>query len=274
MLTERSHRIGDLTLEYVEAGNGDPLVLLHGFSGNWRSWSQEIGLLSHRWRVIAPSSRGQGGSSSAPDGQYGYDVRVADAASFISDVAGGPVVLGGHSMGGATAMGVAGLHPGLVRAVVLEDPHVSVGYVEKVDELRRRRDLLRCGPTFAKLVRAIQADSPETSATAARLSAAKQIAMDPEAYTAFIEESMFDGFDPDNVLSDFRCPVLLMQADFSLGGVVNDDAATRLTDQIPDCSHVKFPGIGHNIHEDAPIEFRRTLFDFLDTIQAVKTSHD
>jgi pimeloyl-ACP methyl ester carboxylesterase len=143
---------------------------------------------------------------------------------------------------------------------------VSAGYVEWVDELKRRRDLLRSRPTFAELATAIQTDSPETNAAATRLSTAKQTAMDPEAYNPFIEESMFDGFDPDSVLSAIRCPVLLMQAEFNLGGVVTDDAAARLQDLIPDCTHVKFPGTGHNIHEDAPIEFRRTLFDFLDTI--------
>lgn len=266
MLVEKSQTVGDLTLKYVEAGDGDPLVLLHGFSGNWRSWSQEIALLSHRWRVIAPSSRGHGGSSHTPDGKYGYDVRVADAAAFIRSVADGPVVLGGHSMGGATAMGVAALHPQLVRALVLEDPHVSHGFVEMVAPLMRRRDQLRRMLTFPELVELIQSESPGTSPAAVRLSAAKQILMDPEAYSPFIEESMFDGFDPDTVLTDIRCPVLLIQADLTLGGVVNDDAANRLKSSIPDCSHVRFTGIGHNVHEDAPVEFRRVLFDFLDTI--------
>mgnify|MGYP005659021571 CR=1 FL=1 len=152
MLAEREHRVGDLTLRYVEAGTGDPLVLLHGFSGNWRSWSQEISLLAHRWRVIVPSSRGHGGSSHAPNGEYGYDVRVADAATLILDIADSPVVLGGHSMGGATAMGVAALYPDLVRALVLEDPHVSHGYKEMVAPLIRSRERLRRGPSFEELI--------------------------------------------------------------------------------------------------------------------------
>lgn len=266
MLIEKSQAVGDLTLNYVEAGFGDPLVLLHGFSGDWRSWSQEIGLLSHRWRVIAPSSRGHGGSSHAPDSEYGYNVRIADAAAFIRSVTDGPVVLGGHSMGGATAMGVAALHPELVRALVLEDPHVSHGYVEMVAPLMRSRERLRQTPSFTELIDQIQAENPGASASAVRLSATKQITMDPEAYTAFIEETMFDAFDPDCVLSEIKCPTLLIQAEFELGGVVSDEAASRLKQDIADCTHIKFNGVGHNIHEDAPSEFRRAVFDFLDSV--------
>jgi pimeloyl-ACP methyl ester carboxylesterase len=266
MLVEKSQTVGDLTLKYVETGSGDPLVLLHGFSGNWRSWSQEIDILSHRWRVIAPSFRGHGGSSASPDGEYGYNVRVADAAAFIKSVSDEPVVLGGHSMGGATATGVAALHPELVRALFLEDPHVQVDFVETIPPLIRTRELLRRGPSFTDLLSQIQGEIPSANATAARLSAAKQILMDPEAYTSFVEETLYDRFDPNTVLADIKCPSLLMQADPELSGIVSDEVASHMQQLVPDCTHVKFSGTGHNIHQDASVEFRRTLFDFLDTI--------
>ena len=164
MPIKKSQTVGDLTLKYVDFGSGDPLVLLHGFSGNWRSWSQEIDILSHRWHVIAPSSRGHGGSSASSNGEYGYDVRVADAAAFIKSISDTPVVLGGHSMGGATAAGVAALHPELVRALVIEDPHVRVDFVEMIAPLIRTRELLRRGPRFTDLVSQIHAENPNVNA--------------------------------------------------------------------------------------------------------------
>jgi len=98
------------------------------------------------------------------------------------------------------------------------------------------------------------------------LSATKQILMDPEAYTAFIEETTYDRFDPNTVLADIKCPTLLMQADAERDGIASDEVASRMQRIIRECTHVKFAGTGHNLHEDAPIEFRRTLFHFLDTI--------
>ena len=268
-MEQQTHDTGDLTLNYVEVGQGDPLVLLHGFTGNWRSWSQEIGLLSHRWHVLAPDARGHGDSSRSEDAKYGYGVRTADAASFIEGVVGGPAVVAGHSMGGATAMGIAALHPELVRAIVLEDPHVSHGYVgteEGRASTKRSRDRLRSTARFDEMVAAVQNEDPEMDASAARWSVTQGLKLDPDTFNPFIESAMFDDFDPDSVLSKIECPVLLMQADPEQGGVVTDEAADRLRTAIPDCRHVRFPGVGHRVHKDAPIKFRRVLFDFLDTI--------
>ena len=63
MLTEKTCEINGLTINYAEVGSGDPLVMLHGAGQRWQSWSQEIGLLSHRWHVFAPDARGYGKSS-------------------------------------------------------------------------------------------------------------------------------------------------------------------------------------------------------------------
>jgi len=269
LLKQGSHDTGEVTLNYIEVGEGDPLVLFHGFTSDWRAWSQEMGLLSHRWRVIVPDARGHGGSSGSEDGDYGYGARTRDAASFIKGVVGGPAVVVGHSMGGATAMGVAALHPELVRAAVLEDPHVS-GNRETPDEARawmeEGRDMLRTSPSFQDTVKYLNSTNPRNKdVTALRLDAAQAIKMDQEAWSPFIDGSMFDDFDPDTVLSNIECPVLLVQATPEQGGVVTDEAAERLQSGISDCTHVKLD-VGHNVHIDAPIEFRRSLFEFLDTI--------
>ena len=73
MLTENKHDTGDVVINYVEAGEGDPIVFLHGLSLDWRSWSREIGTFAHRWRLVASDAQGHGGSSRARNGDYGYD---------------------------------------------------------------------------------------------------------------------------------------------------------------------------------------------------------
>jgi pimeloyl-ACP methyl ester carboxylesterase len=268
LLKQGSHDTGEVTLNYIEVGDGDPLVLLHGFTSDWRAWTQEIGLLSHRWRVLVPDARGHGDSSESEEGDYGYGARTRDAASFIKWVVGGPAVVVGHSMGGATAMGVAALHPELVRAAVLEDPHVSSD--RDMPEAARSwmegsRDMLQTSPSFQEAVQKMSSPNPNKNSVALRLDAAQAIKMDPETWNPFIESEMFDGFDPDTVLSNIECPVLLLQADPDQGGVVTDEAAERIRSGVVDCTHVKFD-VGHSIHKEAPIEFRRSLFDFLDTI--------
>jgi len=267
LLKQGSHDTGEVTLNYVEVGEGDPLVLLHGFTSDWRSWSQEIGLLSHRWRVLVPDARGHGGSARSEGCEYGYGARIRDAASFIKATAGAPAVVIGHSMGGATAMGIAALHPELVRATVLEDPHVSSasGFPDEARVwMEENRDFLRKSPSFEEAVRGMDANTNKDAA-AHRLDASQAVKMDPETYNPFIDDAMFDGFDPGTVLSQVKCPVLLLQADPKQGGVVGNSAAEHIRTGVSDCTHVKLD-VGHSIHKDSPVDFRRSVFDFLDTI--------
>ncbi len=267
LLTQRSYDTGEVTLNYVEIGEGDPLVLLHGFTSDWRSWSQEIGLLSHRWRVLVPDARGHGGSSGSGKRDYGYDARIRDASSFIKATASAPAIVIGHSMGGATAMGLAALHSDLIRGVVLEDPHVSSAssFPEETRIwMEENRDFLRKSPSLQEAIRGMNTNSSK-DASAQRLDASQAVKMDPESYNPFIDDAMFHGFDPGTTLSQVKCPVLLLQADPKQGGVVGSSAAEHIRTGLSDCTHVKLD-VGHSIHKDAPIDFRRSLFDFLDTI--------
>ncbi len=58
----RYTQVDGLRLHYAEAGQGDPLVLLHGWPEHWWSWRYLIGPLSERYRVICPDIRGLGWS--------------------------------------------------------------------------------------------------------------------------------------------------------------------------------------------------------------------
>ena len=90
--------------------------------------------------------------------------------------------------------------------------------------------------------------------------------MDPEVFTPQIEMTWMDGFDTDAILSDIECPVLLLQADPDAGAALREGEEKRVAALIRDCTLVRFPGAGHGILRDDPINYRRVLFDFLDTI--------
>jgi pimeloyl-ACP methyl ester carboxylesterase len=58
------HQAGDVRLHVAEAGEGPPLVLLHGWPQHWYEWRALIGPLAERYRVLAPDLRGFGWSDS------------------------------------------------------------------------------------------------------------------------------------------------------------------------------------------------------------------
>ena len=62
----RQVRAGDLEMHVAEAGEGDPIVLLHGWPQHWYLWRDVIPLLAPHGRVICPDLRGFGWTD-APD---------------------------------------------------------------------------------------------------------------------------------------------------------------------------------------------------------------
>lgn len=106
-------------LTYVEAGpaEGQPVILLHGYTDNSRSWSLLAPHLEGR-RLIMVDQRGHGGSA-APDCCYDPGVMAEDIAGLMTalDIDKADVV--GHSMGSVTAATLAAWHPEKVDQLVL-----------------------------------------------------------------------------------------------------------------------------------------------------------
>ena len=62
-VTHHTTFINDVRLHYVTAGQGDPVILLHGWPETWYQWRKIIPALAERYTVIAPDMRGLGDSS-------------------------------------------------------------------------------------------------------------------------------------------------------------------------------------------------------------------
>lgn len=120
-LTHAYARLSGVTMHYVTAGAGEPVVLLHGWPQTWYGWRHVIPLLSARHRVIAPDLRGLGDSSRPLDG---YDSRTlgADVGELVMQHLGIPRFhLVGHDWGGPTAFALACQQPDAVRTLAIVD---------------------------------------------------------------------------------------------------------------------------------------------------------
>ncbi|NJP48642.1 alpha/beta fold hydrolase [Streptomyces sp. SBST2-5] len=106
---------GDGDLAYLEAGSGDPVVLLHGGFLDHRMWDAQVAALAGTHRVIAPDARGHGASANATRPYRQTD----DVAALLTHLGIDSAVLIGLSMGAGTAVDTALEHPGLVRALVV-----------------------------------------------------------------------------------------------------------------------------------------------------------
>jgi pimeloyl-ACP methyl ester carboxylesterase len=115
-----------VSLHVAEAGDGPPLLLLHGFPDNGDLWRPMVAQLAGRHRVWAPDLRGFR-FSDKPEGTAAYTVAhllqdvLALAGAMSPDE---PVCIAGHDWGGMLAWGFAACHPARVRRLAVANaPH-------------------------------------------------------------------------------------------------------------------------------------------------------
>jgi 2-hydroxy-6-oxo-6-(2'-aminophenyl)hexa-2,4-dienoate hydrolase len=115
---------GGIKTHYLEAGQGKPIILLHGGGAGadaWGNWQGCISLLAPHFRVLAMDMVGFG-KTEKPDPStfvYSQNARVKHLADFIEAMDLKKASLVGNSMGGATSLGVCMSRPELVDKLVL-----------------------------------------------------------------------------------------------------------------------------------------------------------
>jgi epoxide hydrolase 4 len=121
-------------LHVAVAGDGPPVVLLHGFPENWWSWHHQFDpLVRAGFSVWAPDLRGYN-LSDKPAAREAYHLRhlVADVAAIVRATGYLRAHIGGHDWGGVVAWIFADRHPDLVdKLVIFNAPHPKI-YFEKV----------------------------------------------------------------------------------------------------------------------------------------------
>lgn len=126
----------------AESGEGELVLLLHGFPEFWYSWSKVLPLLAPHCKVVAPDMRGYG-QSDKPRRVRDYDFKVlaADVAGLIRALGYEQATVVGHDWGGGVAWEFARLYPHMVRRlVVINCPPLSVlgrAILRNREQLRR-----------------------------------------------------------------------------------------------------------------------------------------
>ena len=102
-LVQKSIAVGEWHIEYLEGGQGEVLLLLHGFGGDKDNWTRMAGFLTPHFRLIIPDLPGFGESSRHVEAVYTYAVQVQRLHRFVNALGIGKCHLAGNSMGGAIA---------------------------------------------------------------------------------------------------------------------------------------------------------------------------
>jgi esterase len=150
-------------MAYQQHGRGEPLVLVHGSMGDYRTWAAQVPELSRHYRVFSLSlPRYYPEKWNGSGDRFGVIEHAKAVADFIKALDLGKVHLVGHSRGGAVALKVATHHPEVIRTLVLADPSGMENLLPESPDSQR---LLAQSRNLRKnLIEAINRGEPEKGA--------------------------------------------------------------------------------------------------------------
>ena len=266
----RKVSVGGVETHYLEAGEGEPLVLIHGggagadAKGNWEGC---IAAYAKQFHVFAVDMVGFG-HSSRPDPNtysYGQTNRNAHMIAFVETVVGGPANIIGNSMGGAIALSVAAARPDAVRRIVLMGsmgtamalpPGLDAvwGYTPGMEQMRQvfglfayNRELIT--DELVEMRYQASLDPPVRDSWAAMFPAPRQRWVDDLAL-------------PGAELAAITAPVLLVHGRDDRV-VPWRDSSARLIDLLPDSRLHVLSGCGHWTMIEKTAEFLAVVEPFL-----------
>ena len=248
------------------AAAATPLLLLHGFTGSGRDWTEVGAGLADR-PLIAPDLPGHGDTTVPP---ASFDAVVDSLVSALDGMGTGSFDLLGYSMGGRLALALALAYPDRVRRLVLES--ASPGLPTAAERARRRAadaELARLALRDGIAAFVDRWEQVPVLATEERLSPERRaqqrsdrMLCDPAGLAASLER-MGTGTQPwlGDRLAELRLPVLLIAGERDPKFL---DVAATMASRIVDARRAICAGAGHNVHLEKPDPYVRYVRRFLD----------
>jgi len=257
-------RINGIEINYRESGEGFPLLLIHGFTGNLRTWALQVPVLTRDFRMVSIDQRGHGHSEkpTRPE-DYSLDLMAEDAYGLLQHLGIDGCYLIGHSMGGMVAQHLVLTHPEPVRALVLVDTAAEITSKMHTQDRARLVEIARdqgMEAVFEEQLR-ISPVADQLRAQAALLELWRQqfLLTSREAYihcarAVAKRKPLLDR------LHTIEVPTLIICGE-------NDDpmmeASRQMHERIPGSELVIISGAGHTPQIEKAPEFNRVLTKFL-----------
>lgn len=265
--------INGVELDYVEHGQGTPVVFLHGLFNDHRQWLPQRDDVGARYRFIAYTQRYHGPRPWSDDGEnYSNATHAGDLAEFIRTLDAGPVHVVGRSNGGHIALVMALEHPELVRSLVLAETGGVGNLVSDTPEGKQAIGAFREALAPARQA-ALAGDSDAATryfyeAVAGRpglwetLSEDRRQLMLPNGQML----RLFFSAPRTNIscdqLGQVRAPTLIVKGDRSIPmfQLFSDAVAGCM----PGSQTVVIPNSGHSMSQEKPAAFNKALLEFLE----------
>ena len=259
---------------YEEAGHGTPILFIHEFGGDHRSWDHQMRHFARSHRCIRWGARGYPGSDAPEDENlYGQDFFNRDAVAVLDAAGVDKAHIVGLSMGGYTALMVAAKYPARVLSCT------AAGAGSGANKSTRVQFIEECRLAAAEFERGskINAEGMGLSPTRVQLQA-----KDPIAWQTFVRNLAEHSpqaaaktlrrvqagrpslYDLETELKGIAAPVLLMVGDEDEPCL---DVNLWMKRLMPNARVAFLPGSGHAVNLEEPALFNQLVEQFLADVE-------
>lgn len=224
-------------IHYHVVGNGQDLVMLHGFTSSISHWDVTgyVKLLSQQYRLILIDARGHGQSDKPHNVEsYKLKTRVNDVTAVLDSLGVGRTHFHGYSMGGRIGFGMLIYATKRLNSMIIGGMHPYVG-VDQEAVVSRWSNLLSEGSMETVVSKIENKSGPMPPSHRARF-----LNNDPKALYASIN-AMTDMQEVAGAITGHRIPFLMYV------GEVDEyyEGVRKFSDSTQGCRLVTFPGLGH-----------------------------
>ncbi|MFP4644097.1 MAG: alpha/beta fold hydrolase [Spirochaetales bacterium] len=254
-MEELKTRANDVEIAYRVAGQGRPVLFIHGNTGSKR-WFEKVMHIEGA-RTIAPDMPNFGDSSRIDSADI--DVYADYVAEFIRNIdVTSPLPVVGHSLGGAVVISLAIRNPDLVSRLMLVDSAPLDGlktpeeYYPVIEQYQSNRDLL---------LQALRSVTPTLDDESFRETLTDDaMRMNPIAFTG--NARALERFDYTGQAATFEKPVMVVSGAKDV--LITAEMAEATANAFPNGSLTILETVGHSVMVEAPETFISLVEDFLD----------
>jgi pimeloyl-ACP methyl ester carboxylesterase len=277
-------KVGDINLNYEDAGKGSTVIFIHGIPTDYRAWGPMVKGFADSYRTVVYSRRCAFPNRSKDTDSSTVENNVKDLAGLMKAIDAGPVHLIGHSYGGFVALYQALTDPTSVRSLVLIEPYVPTMVVKDPQSSLQMFGFLLSKPSLAMATRKFLKESQGPALKELEKGdneKALQLFIDGvqtkqgsfDNLPKTVRSMMKDDSKTMNELttklpvftrkeaSTIKAPTLLIKGEKGLD--IHEEVAQRLHQSIPQNELVRILGSAHFPHMEKPDDCRTKILEFL-----------
>ncbi|MEM9139311.1 MAG: alpha/beta hydrolase [Pseudomonadota bacterium] len=265
-----------VALYYEETGSGEPIVFVHEFAGDWRSWEPQVRHFARRYRCVTYSARGFLPSDVPPDaGTYSQDRARDDILAVMDGLGLERAHVVGLSMGGFAALHFGFAHPERARSLVVAgcgygaEPGKRAQFAAEAEAAAARFEDLgsaEAGEAYAVGPTRVQFQNADPRGWAEfRDQLAEHSALGSANTLRGVQASRPSLYDLVDQMRALTVPTLVLTGDEDWPCL---EPGLLMKREIPSAALAVIPNAGHTINLEASAAFNAQVEDFLHAVEA------